>query len=653
MEPDDIETIAVLGAGNMGHGIAEVAAMAGYEVTLRDINEEFVQSGYDDIEWSLNKLADSGQLSEDESRVALDRVTPVVEMETAVSEADYVIEAVPERMDIKREVYDELEQHLPDRSVIASNTSSLSITDLSEATERPERFCGMHFFNPAVRMPLVEVITGAHTTDETLDLAETLAAEFGKTPVRVRKDSPGFIVNRVLVPLLNEAAWIVETDAATIATVDSTTKFEMGLPMGAFELADQVGNDVSLDVLQYLNETLGEAYEPCPLLERKVENDQLGKKAGEGFYDYENGGVSIPTDEQSEDIEHRLLAVMANEVAKLVGEEVAPANDVDQATVLGAGFPDGPAKLADEVGLATLHETLVDLHEETGAARYEPATYLEEHAGTGFYDSDEQSSTDFEAIGVEYPGDGVGKIVLDRPQRMNTVDPTMLDELAEAIDSLDGDEDVRALLVEGAGDRAFSAGADVQGMAASATPLDGIELSRKGQSTFGKLESCSMPVVAAIDGYCLGGGMELAACADLRVASERSTLGQPEVNLGLLPGWGGTQRLQHIVGMGRAKEIVLTGERYDPETLAEYGFINEVVGNETIGERARELAADLAGGPPIAQAFAKRAMLAGREDVESGLEIEAQSFGHLMATEDLLEGIDAFSSDRDPEFEGK
>jgi enoyl-CoA hydratase/3-hydroxyacyl-CoA dehydrogenase len=579
-------------------------------------------------------------------------------MEEAVSDADFVIEAVPERMDVKREVYADLEAHLPEEAIVASNTSSLSITDLSEATDRPEKFCGMHFFNPAVRMPLVEVITGAHTAEETLEIAEALAEDFEKTSVRVRKDSPGFIVNRILVPLLNEAVWMVETDAATIAEIDSTTKFGMGLPMGAFELADQVGNDVTLDVLEYLNEILGEAYEPCPLLERKVEDGQLGRKSDEGFHDYENGGVDIPTDEVSEEIERRLLAVMANETAKLVGEDVAPAGDVDQAVLLGGGFPEGPAKMADSTGLDTLYETLVELQEETGAPRYEPATYLEERAGEGgFHDSGEGSENgeemSFETIRIEYPGDRVGKIVLDRPQRMNTVSPTMLDELEEAVDHLEADAEVRCLLLEGAGDRAFSAGADVQGMAGSVSPLDGIELSRKGQTAFGKLESCGKPVVAAIDGYCLGGGVELATCADLRIATERSTFGQPEVNLGLLPGWGGTQRLQHIVGEGRAKEIVLTGERYSTTEMEEFGLVNRVVENDEFDDRAHELATDLASGPPIPQEFIKQAMLRGWESTEAGLEIESQGFGHVMHTEDLMEGIDAFVSDRDPEFEGK
>ena len=657
MDVDDVETVAVLGAGNMGHGIAEVAALAGFDVNLRDIKEEFVQNGYDQIEWSLGKLAEKDQISQEEADAALDRVTPVVPVEDAVAEANLVIEAVPEKMDIKKDVYAEVEKYAPDHTVFASNTSSLSITELSEVTDRKERFCGMHFFNPPVRMQLVEVISGAHTDNETMDLVEDVAEQIGKTPVRVRKDSPGFIVNRVLVPLMNEAAWLVHEGEATIAEVDSTTKYDMGLPMGSFELADQVGIDVGVHVLEYMHEVLGDAYEPCPLLTEKVDDENLGKKTGKGFYDYEDGpGAEVPSDAISEQLRDTLLAALANEVAGLVGNDVADPADIDEAVKLGGGWPDGPAKLADEAGLESLLETLDERYEETGAERYEAVDYLRDlvEEGRGFYGGgDDDDAVDFENIRIEHEG-RVGHIVLDRPHRMNTISGELLDELGVAIDELEADDDVRAVLVTGEGERAFSAGADVQSMAAGGgDPLHAVELSRKGQSTFGKFESSDLPVVAGIDGFCLGGGMEFATCADMRIASERSELGQPEHNLGLLPGWGGTQRLRHIVGEGRAKEIIFTAERYDAEEMADYGFVNEVVANDELEERAMELAQDLAGGPPVAQRYTKRAMLAGRDDTDAGLEIEAQAFGQLMNTDDLMEGVMAFMSDDEPEFEGK
>ncbi|RDZ63235.1 3-hydroxyacyl-CoA dehydrogenase [Haloferax sp. Atlit-12N] len=658
MNVDDVNSITVLGAGNMGHGIAEVAALAGYDVVLRDIKDEFVQKGYDQIEWSLNKLAEKDRLSQDDADAALARVSTAVDLGEAVTDADVVIEAVPEKMSIKKEVYTELEEHAPDHTVFATNTSSLSITELSEVTERPERFCGMHFFNPPVRMDLVEVISGAHTADETLELVEDLAEAMGKTPVRVRKDSPGFIVNRILVPLMNEAAWIVHSGDATMAEVDSTTKYDMGLPMGSFELADYVGIDVGYHVLEYMHEVLGDAYEPCPLLSEKVEEGDLGQKTGKGFYDYEDGeGAEVPHDEGSEAVKNRLLGVMANEVAGLVGNDVADPAAIDRAVKLGGRFPDGPAKMADNAGIATLVGALDELHDETDEARYEAVDYLRDLAesGEGFYGGEEESdeAPAFDDISVEVR-DGIGHITLDRPHRLNTISIELMDELSEALDALADDDEVRAVLLTGAGDRAFSAGADVTSIAAGGgDAVSGVEISRKGQQTFGKLEELDKPVIAGIDGFCLGGGMELAMCADLRIATERSELGQPEHDLGLLPGWGGTVRLQRIVGTGRAKEIIFSADRYDAETMADYGFINEVVENDDFEEQAFEYAKRFAQGPPVAQRYTKRAMHNGWEDTDSGLEVEAQAFGLLFTTSDLMEGIAAFTSDRDPEFTGE
>jgi len=659
MELDDVDTIAVLGAGAMGHGIAEVAALAGYNVNLRDIKDEFVQNGYDEIEWSLGKLAEKDQITDDDADAALDRVTPIVEMEEAVGDADFVIEAVPEKMEIKRDVWGEADEHAPDEAVFATNTSSLSITDISEATDRPESFCGMHFFNPPIRMDLVEVIRGDHTSDGTMDITEELAEEFGKTPVRVRKDSPGFIVNRALVPLMNEVAWLVGEGEYGIETVDSTSKYGMGLPMGSFELADYVGIDVSYDVLEYIHDVLGDAYEPAPLMREKVENEELGQKTDKGFYDYTDGGegVDIPSDEIDDDLTELLTAVMANEVAKLVGEDVADAGEIDEAVKLGAAFPDGPAKIADDHGLEPLLDTLQERYEETGEPRYEPSEHfveIVEEDGAFYGEADEDEALEYDNISVEIDGH-VGHVVLDRPHRMNTINLELIDELDAVIDEFEKEEhDVRCMLITGAGDKAFSAGADVQSTAAGgADKMKGMDLSRDGKETFGRLEEASFPVVAAVDGFCLGGGFELACCADMRIASERSELGLPEHNLGLLPGWGGTQRLQRLVGMGRAKEIVFTADRFDPETMYDYGFVNEVVDNEEFEERAWELARDLASGPPISQALTKRAMIEGWEDTGAGLELETQAFGHLLDTDDLTEGVMAFMQDREPEFEGE
>jgi len=259
--------------------------------------------------------------------------------------------------------------------------------------------------------------------------------------------------------------------------------------------------------------------------------------------------------------------------------------------------------------------------------------------------------SDYETLLVDV-ADRIGRVTIDRPDRMNAISPTLLEELAAVIEELDGDEEVRVVVIAGTGDRAFSAGADLSAIT-ERSAVDVADLSRAGQETFGAIKECSMPVVAAIDGYCLGGGMELATHADLRIATEDAVFGQTEHNLGLMPGWGGTQRLQRIVGEGRAKEIVFTADHFDAATMAEYGFLNEVLPPADFEDRVEELAADLAAGPPIAQAATKRAMHRGQDDIEAGLEIEAQAFGLLRDTEDLLEGIDAFREDRAPEFRGE
>jgi enoyl-CoA hydratase/3-hydroxyacyl-CoA dehydrogenase len=306
--------------------------------------------------------------------------------------------------------------------------------------------------------------------------------------------------------------------------------------------------------------------------------------------------------------------------------------------------------MADERGLGHLQDLLAERHAETGAARYEPAPEFDVLAEPGRTFHGEARDDEFDALRVETDG-AVGRIVVDREHRLNAITRTVLAELPAAVERFEADDDVRAVLLTGAGD-VFSAGADVNDLLGNAEPLDGVELSRTGQRAFGRLETADLPVVAGIEGYCLGGGMELATCADLRVASVDAEFGQVEGDLGLIPGWGGTQRLARLLGEGHAKEIVLTADRFDAETMREYGFLTEVVEGDAEA-RALELARDLASGPPLAHRQAKRAIHAGRGDRSAGLEVEAAAFGQLLASEDFSEGAAAFTADREPEFEGR
>lgn len=260
---------------------------------------------------------------------------------------------------------------------------------------------------------------------------------------------------------------------------------------------------------------------------------------------------------------------------------------------------------------------------------------------------------EYETIRVESPTDHLAHVVLNRPDDLNTVSDGMLDDLDDLVDDLeDADVDeARAVLITGAGEKAFSAGADLGGGAMD--PREAVEHSRRGKAVFGRFRELDLPVVAGIDGYCLGGGFELSMCADLRVASDAAEFGLPEHNRGLLPGWGGTQRLQQLIGQSAAKQIVFTADRFDADRMYEFGYLTEVYDDEEFDDQVVEFADEIARGPPIAQRYTKRAMREGYENLDAGLELESHAFGYLLGTEDLMEGITAFMQDREPEFEGK
>jgi len=283
----EIRKVAVLGAGLMGHGITQVAAqVAKCDVSMRDIKQEFLDKGMGMIKGSLQKFVQKQVISEHEMNEVLGRIHPTLDMKEAVEDADLIIEAVPETLQIKKAVLGEADKYAKESAIITSNTSSISITELASFTQRPEKFCGMHFFNPPQLMKLVEIIRGAKTSDETVDTIVNISKKMGKETVVVKKDSAGFIVNRILVPALNEAFSLVWEGVAEPEDIDKAIKLGLNWPMGPLTLADYLGIDTTLYIAQVLEKELGAKYSPSPLLRQMTRANLLGRKSGKGFYDW-------------------------------------------------------------------------------------------------------------------------------------------------------------------------------------------------------------------------------------------------------------------------------------------------------------------------------------------------------------------------------
>ncbi|WGI17979.1 enoyl-CoA hydratase-related protein [Methanonatronarchaeum sp. AMET-Sl] len=649
----DIKKVAVIGAGVMGHGIAEVVAMSGRDVNIYDHKKQNLKNALKEIEKSLAKLEEKDRISETEAIDTLNKIETVNDLQKAVIDRDFVIEVVPENLELKRDLFARLDRYTPEHTVLASGTSSLPITEIARATTRPEKVVGMHWFNPPVLMDLVEVIYGEKTSKETAETTYKFAETMDKIPIYCKKDVRGFIVTNIIGAFYGEAMWMFTNGEAEIKEIDAAMVHQKGYPMGPFELLDLTGIDIVYDVRKEAGLKIP------PVMEDKINKKQFGRKTGKGFYNYREGQGADYKERDGEKVDTlQIEARMVNEASKLIEIDAATPKDIDTGMKLGARFPEGPCRRGDKIGLDKITNKLQKLHDKYKEERYKPTELLKnklktnkigERKGEGFYNYIEPTKKTYHAIKTQNPDEkGVVKITLDRPSRMNALNEEMMTEIPEFIKNLD-QNNVRCIVIEGKGDKAFSIGAEID-MLKKTKPTR----LRKLLKVFQILENYPTPVIAKIDGYALGGGLELAISCDLRIATKRSKFAVPEINIGLIPGGGGTHKLPRLIGETRAKQMIYLGEKINAETAENWGLINKTVPKEKLNETVKETINKITKGPPIALSQAKKTIKKTRQQKhKKALELQIETLTHLLETQDFQEGIKAFKEKREPNFKGK
>ena len=364
-----VKNITVLGSGVMGHGIAQVSATAGYNVVLRDIKQEFLDKAMEKIKWSLDKLVSKEKISKEEGDSIFARITPIVDLNEAVKNAELVIEVVPEIMDLKKSVYAELDKAAGPEVIFASNTSTLPITEIANTTSRPEKFIGIHFFNPPQLMKLVEVIPGEKTGQEITELTQEFVKSVNKQAVLCRKDVPGFIINRLFIPMVHEACFAQDRTNATLEEIDSAVKFKLGFPMGIFELADFTGMDVIHKATTEMHLRDKKVIKPHPTIEKMFDEKKLGQKSGEGYYKYSDDKYERVT--LSEELAQKfnpiqLVANILNNAAWLITNGASDIEEIEKAAQLGLGLKKPLFETAKEIGIKNIVEELNKLAEKHG-----------------------------------------------------------------------------------------------------------------------------------------------------------------------------------------------------------------------------------------------------------------------------------------------
>ena len=552
MQP--VQSVAIIGAGNMGSGIAQKTAQEEFDVQMVDRESQWVERGQTIIADFLSEAVERRIFSAEHVEQIKSRITGVVGTENTASDTDLVIEAVFEDFDIKSAVFNTLNEVCGENTILASNTSSLSVNELALASGRPDRFVGLHFFYHPAKNRLVEVIPGEDSSQDTINRTVQYCRGLGKVVI-LCKDRPGFVVNRFFVPWLNEACLLLQEGVASAAAIDAVAMKAFRIGLGPFALMNLTGPPIALHSTDYLAEQL-----ETP---RYVGAENL-REMVEAGNQWDIGEDTDCSEDAAEMIKTRLLGQVFAVAGQIVDEEICSLEDVDRGAKVGLRWARGPFELANRIGI------------EAAKAMAEDYCELANFPVPEVWKRNSAFSFSYVDLNVN---DGIATITINRPEAMNALNETVVSQLGEALDAANADSSVRTIVLDGAG-KAFVAGADVKffvdKIRADSFP-DIYDFTANGHTVQDKLESSSKTTIALTTGLALGGGLELALACDYRIGTRKTQFRFPETSIGIFPGLGGTQRPARIAGLPAARWAVLAGNFMNARTAADLGLVTNLV----------------------------------------------------------------------------
>jgi len=675
-----IGKIGVVGAGNMGSGIAQKIAQEGIEVVLVDTAEEFVKRGMENIRRLLKEGAERKIFSPDDVGRILSRITGTTDLQ-ALADADLVIEAIFEDKKVKTALFKRLDGICMEKTILATNTSSFYVREFAEATSRPDRVIGLHYFYHPAKNRLLEVIPQEKTSAQTIDRALLAAKLHGKTPILV-KDAPGFAVNRFFVPFLNEATRMLEEGVADIPTIEEGAKRAFRIGMGPFELMNVTGIPIAVHASTTLGNELGPFYATAGIMKAQME-----KKT--------NWDLSGPVQEEKiAAVTDRLYGVCLGVAATLVDEGVTSMEDTDRGAKIGLRWTLGPFEIMNRLGI-----------EKTFALVQMVADRYPDFRMPGLLTRQKQSGLPFAFTLVNLAVDNeIATITINRPEAMNALNEAVVEQLAERFSVAERNPNVSAIVFQGAG-KAFVAGADIRYFVEKIKAgkiADIVAFTRRGHQLFKRIEDSKKLTIALLDGLSMGGGSELALACQAVIATPAGSLAFPETGIGIYPGLGGMLRMERHVGPELAKYYTFTGAAITAADARELGLVTRLVDPSAMDEAIRDLIRS--GRPdkyrprPIPDRFAPWQTLFGKENtaallegkipagtdeaaaakllktlshkaplalklvnriidlqarapLEEGIEIELGCLSEIFATADALEGLSSLGRKK-PEYKG-